>query len=239
MRWTVTKTSTDGIRVKPLNCFSLIFRISHTCPISWYRTVLTLSPLSFWSGLFHLRIWICPLLQVGMLAINQDQNGKPCGFRWDGSLWTVLSISTLFERECVSVYRIERVKIRFSQTVLLALPTRWLSYPLWQNQSSCLQMEILELANLLGFQNYLLRLMFNAFKFCEIFRQNRFQQRHKIDSKYELDRSIRLISNCMSAGSSCNNTTLLGLTLSPLSFWSGHFHHLNLGISTFCKRACH
>ena len=46
-----------------------------------------------------------PLLQIGMIVLNQDQNGKQCRFRWDGSVWGISSGSTLFATEYVC-YRV-------------------------------------------------------------------------------------------------------------------------------------
>ena len=74
------------------------------------QCVLCLSPLYFINGLFHLRIWTCPLPQIGVsMKKNQNQNSKQCRSWWDVSLWAVSSGSTLFAQVPVLVCREDSV----------------------------------------------------------------------------------------------------------------------------------
>ena len=55
---------------------------------------LILSSRSFWSGLFHLWIWSEPFNHT----VSHSQKDKECRSRWDGSLWSISSESTLFAK---------------------------------------------------------------------------------------------------------------------------------------------
>ena len=90
---------------KTTNC-----TLTFVSSIEFSNIRLVLSPLGFWNGLFQLCIWAHLLLQMEMLAQNQEWNGKQCRSWWDGSLRTVSSGSTLFIRVYVLVYRTEKVK---------------------------------------------------------------------------------------------------------------------------------
>ena len=67
-------------------------------------------PFHPWNGLFHSRIWTCPLIRgfkMGVFSLNQKQNGKWCRSWWDSSLWAISSGSTLFAQVLVLVCQAE------------------------------------------------------------------------------------------------------------------------------------
>ena len=91
----------------------MLLKTNYYWKVLWENSKLShliFSPLSFWSGLFHLRIGVCPLLLIGMLVKSKTRMAK-CGSRWYGSLWVVSSGSTLFAKESVSVSRVERQRL--------------------------------------------------------------------------------------------------------------------------------
>ena len=75
---------------------------------SWFLTLSTL-----------LLKWTLLSLNLGMITIakrvsfkTQEQNGKTCRSRWDGSLWAVSPGSTLFAKIYILVYIAERVNAK-------------------------------------------------------------------------------------------------------------------------------
>ena len=92
-----------------------IYPVPITLSISWYY--LPLSPLSFYSGLFHLWISRHPLLQIGISVKKRKQNGIQCTVLMRWPFWAVLFGTTQFAKVSVLVYRVERVKkIYFTAT---------------------------------------------------------------------------------------------------------------------------
>ena len=63
----------------------LLDTFASTCMTICSSVRLTISPLSFWSGVFQLWFLAQPLLQTGMRVHNQKQNSKQCRSWWDGS----------------------------------------------------------------------------------------------------------------------------------------------------------